>query len=80
MNRPALERRLGLTDAVTIGLGAMLGAGVFAVLAPAARVAEIPVRGVELTRSLRAVWRRARRPTGPAQDLLAIARRVARTS
>ncbi len=33
---PALERRLGLTDAVFIGLGAMIGAGVFSVFAPAA--------------------------------------------
>ncbi|MBH5335991.1 APC family permease [Streptomyces pactum] len=35
----ALRRRLGLTDAVTIGLGAMIGAGVFAAFAPAARAA-----------------------------------------
>jgi basic amino acid/polyamine antiporter, APA family len=35
----ALERRLGIGDAVVIGLGSMLGAGVFAVFAPAARVA-----------------------------------------
>jgi len=35
----ALERRLGTGDAVTIGLGSMLGAGVFAVFAPAAQVA-----------------------------------------
>ncbi|MFD3919663.1 APC family permease [Streptomyces sp. NPDC058595] len=34
-----LERRLGLSDAVTIGLGAMIGAGIFAALAPAARAA-----------------------------------------
>ncbi|MPZ25744.1 MAG: amino acid permease [Micromonosporaceae bacterium] len=31
-----LERRLGVPDAVVLGLGAMLGAGVFVVLAPAA--------------------------------------------
>jgi APA family basic amino acid/polyamine antiporter len=36
---PGLRRRLGVADAVTIGLGSMLGAGVFAVFAPAARVA-----------------------------------------
>ncbi|GAA1307013.1 amino acid transporter [Planotetraspora silvatica] len=35
----ALERRLGLTDAVVIGLGAMIGAGIFAALAPAVRAA-----------------------------------------
>jgi APA family basic amino acid/polyamine antiporter len=34
-----LERRLGTGDAVIIGLGAMLGAGVFAALAPATRAA-----------------------------------------
>jgi APA family basic amino acid/polyamine antiporter len=34
-----LERRLGLGDAVVIGLGSMIGAGVFAVYAPAARAA-----------------------------------------
>jgi len=36
---PALQRRLGLADAVTIGLGSMIGAGIFAALAPAARAA-----------------------------------------
>ncbi len=34
-----LQRRLGFGDAVVIGLGAMLGAGIFAALAPAARAA-----------------------------------------
>ena len=34
-----LERRLGLSDAVVIGLGAMLGAGVFAAAGPAAGAA-----------------------------------------
>lgn len=36
---PALDRRLGTVDAVTIGLGSMVGAGVFATFAPAARAA-----------------------------------------
>lgn len=35
----ALVRRLGVADAVVIGLGAMLGAGVFAAFAPAAQAA-----------------------------------------
>ncbi|SOD64291.1 amino acid/polyamine/organocation transporter, APC superfamily [Streptomyces zhaozhouensis] len=35
----ALRRTLGVTDAVVIGLGAMIGAGIFAALAPAARAA-----------------------------------------
>ncbi|MET8651557.1 APC family permease [Nocardia aurea] len=34
-----LRRTLGLTDAVVIGLGSMIGAGIFAALAPAARAA-----------------------------------------
>jgi APA family basic amino acid/polyamine antiporter len=34
-----LARRLGTTDAVIIGLGSMIGAGVFAALGPAARAA-----------------------------------------
>jgi APA family basic amino acid/polyamine antiporter len=34
-----LERRLGVPDAVVIGLGSMIGAGIFAALAPAAHAA-----------------------------------------
>src|SRR5215212_4967506 len=37
--RAGLARRLGLGDAVVIGLGSMIGAGVFAAFAPAARTA-----------------------------------------
>jgi len=36
---PALERRIGTADAVVIGLGAMLGAGVFSAFGPAAAAA-----------------------------------------
>jgi len=36
---PALARRLGTTDAVMIGLGSMIGAGVFAAFTPAAAAA-----------------------------------------
>ena len=39
VNGSGLVRRLGLGDAVVLGLGAMLGAGVFAAFAPAARAA-----------------------------------------
>jgi APA family basic amino acid/polyamine antiporter len=40
MNEPSrLARKLGFTDAVVIGLGSMIGAGVFAAIAPAARAA-----------------------------------------
>ena len=34
-----LQRRLGVIDAVVIGLGAMIGAGIFVALAPAAAAA-----------------------------------------
>ncbi|MGC0330149.1 APA family basic amino acid/polyamine antiporter [Streptomyces sp. SAI-170] len=36
---PGLRRTLGVSDAVVIGLGSMVGAGIFAALAPAARAA-----------------------------------------
>jgi basic amino acid/polyamine antiporter, APA family len=39
MNEPALKRRLGTGDAVVIGLGSMIGAGVFSAFGPAARAA-----------------------------------------
>ncbi len=37
--QPELARRLGVTDAVFIGLGSMIGAGVFAAFTPAAQAA-----------------------------------------
>ncbi len=37
--QPALARRLGLLDATVLGLGAMIGAGIFAVMPAAARAA-----------------------------------------
>jgi basic amino acid/polyamine antiporter, APA family len=36
---PALQRRLGTFDAVTVGLGSMIGAGIFVALTPAAAAA-----------------------------------------
>lgn len=39
MSSPSLQRRLGLGDAVFIGLGSMIGAGVFAAFGPAAAAA-----------------------------------------
>lgn len=38
-DRPPLQRRLGTADAVVIGLGSMIGAGVFVVFGPAAAAA-----------------------------------------
>jgi APA family basic amino acid/polyamine antiporter len=40
MTAGRLHRRLGLADAAIVGLGSMIGAGVFAALAPAARAAK----------------------------------------
>lgn len=39
MSAPGLARRLGLLDAVVIGVGSMVGAGLFAAFAPAAQAA-----------------------------------------
>ncbi|MEI5674822.1 MULTISPECIES: APC family permease [unclassified Nocardioides] len=39
MTPPTLARRLGTTDAVVVGLSAMIGAGIFSVFAPAAEAA-----------------------------------------
>lgn len=39
MSAPGLQRRLGTVDATVIGLGSMIGAGVFAAFAPAAAAA-----------------------------------------
>ena len=39
MEEPALARRLGTTDAVVLGLGSMIGAGVFSAFGPAAQAA-----------------------------------------
>ena len=41
MTAPVLARRLGTRDAVAVGLGAMLGAGIFSAPAPAARSAGV---------------------------------------
>lgn len=38
-NSPGLQRRLGVSDAVFVGLGAMIGAGIFAAFGPAADAA-----------------------------------------
>ncbi|MFI6088006.1 APC family permease [Streptomyces sp. NPDC051218] len=38
-NIPGLQRRLGVSDAVFVGLGAMIGAGIFAAFGPAADAA-----------------------------------------
>lgn len=39
VSSPGLARRLGVGDATVIGLGSMIGAGVFSAFGPAARAA-----------------------------------------
>ncbi len=42
----------------------------------ARRLVEIPLADLPLRRTLRAVWPRGHRPTGPARDLLGLTRRT----
>ena len=70
-----LTRRLGLHDAVVIGLGSMIGAGVFAAFAPAARAAgsglllglalAAVVAYCNATSSARLYWESFADPRGP---------------
>ncbi|MEV6976572.1 LysR family transcriptional regulator [Kitasatospora sp. NPDC093806] len=76
---PVLE----LPSSTAIKAAAVAGAGP-AVLSSLAveddvrlgRLAAVEVEGVDLGRSLRAVWPQGRRPGGPARDLLAFVRRT----
>lgn len=47
MSSSGLARRLGVGDAVVIGLGSMIGAGVFSAFGPAARAADAGLLGAE---------------------------------
>jgi molybdate transport repressor ModE-like protein len=78
---PLLE--LSTTSAVRGAVAAGAGPAVLSDLAvrddvAAGRVVVVPVRDLDLTRSLRAVWPRGQRPTGSARDLLSIAGRAVR--
>lgn len=80
---PAAPAVLELSTASAVRSAAAAGAGpaVLSSLAvaddlAAGRLREVPVDGADLHRSLRAVWPRGQRPTGPARDLLAIAGRL----
>jgi DNA-binding transcriptional LysR family regulator len=78
---PAAE--LSSTTAIKAAVAAGAGPAVLSSLAVAAELAAgtlraVPVTGVDLTRTLRAVWTEGRRLTGPALDLYAIAARSTR--
>lgn len=77
---PLLE--LSSTTAVRSAVIAGAGPAVLSSLAvrddlAQGRLVEVPLTGMDLERTLRAVWPVGRRPNGPARDLLAIARRSA---
>ena len=68
-SEPALRRRLGLADTVTLGLGSMIGAGIFVALAPAAAAAGtglligLAIAGVVATcNAMSSAWLAARYP------------------
>jgi DNA-binding transcriptional LysR family regulator len=76
---------LSSTTAIKAAVAAGAGSGpaVVSSLAVAAELSAgtlraVPVTGVDLTRTLRVVWTRGRRLTGPARDLYTIAARSAR--
>ena len=71
---------LSSTTAIKAAVAAGAGAAVLSSLAVAADLAAgtlcaVPVSGLDLHRTLRAVWPAGRRLTGPARDLFAIAAR-----
>ncbi|MFE7766191.1 LysR family transcriptional regulator [Streptomyces sp. NPDC057438] len=75
--RPLIE----LSSTTAVKSSALSGAGpaVLSELAvgeelSARRLVSVPVHGVRLRRSLRAVWPTGHRPTGPARDLLGLTR------
>jgi len=77
---PLLE--LSTTRAVLAAVGAGAGPALVSELAvkddvAAGRVRLVPVTGAVFDRRLRAVWPRGQRPSGPARDLLAVARTMA---
>src|SRR5580658_8081031 len=80
---PAAE--LSSTTAIKAAVAAGAGPAVLSSLAVAAELAagtlcQVPVTGVDLRRTLMAVWTVGRRLTGPAGDLYAIVARIGRSA
>lgn len=72
---PAPLLELSSTSAIVAAVAQGAGPAVLSTLAVSAavragEVVTVPVTGADLTRQLRAVWRRGQRPSGPARDLL----------
>ncbi|MDG4856577.1 LysR family transcriptional regulator [Streptomyces sp. T-3] len=79
---PTALLELSSTTAIKTAAASGLGPAVLSSLAVGAELASgalksPAVTGLDLTRSLRAVWPTGQRPTGPARELYAIARRPA---
>ncbi|WP_371616699.1 LysR family transcriptional regulator [Streptomyces sp. NBC_00454] len=78
--QPAALMELSSTTAIKNAAAAGVGPAVLSSLAVSAELASgslktTTVTGLDMTRSLRAVWPAGQRPAGPARDLYAIARR-----
>lgn len=72
----ALTSNAAVRVAVQAGTGpAVLSRYAVADALAAGALVEVPAQGLPITRSLRAVWTGPKRLTGPAADLLAVARR-----
>ena len=83
LERVPSAAELSSTTAIKAAVAAGAAPAVLSSLAVAAELAagtlrQVPVTGVDLTRTLRAVWTEGRRLTGPALDLYAIAIRSTR--
>lgn len=73
----ALTSNAAVRVAVQAGTGpAVLSRYAVADALAAGTLVEVPAQGLPITRSLRAVWTGPKRLTGPAADLLAVARRT----
>ncbi|WP_067539109.1 LysR family transcriptional regulator [Nocardia crassostreae] len=78
--RPNVVLELSSTTAIKTAVAGGIGPAVLSSLAVANELAEgllvsPHVMGLDLDRALRAIWPKGQRPTGPARDLYAIARR-----
>jgi DNA-binding transcriptional LysR family regulator len=79
--QPTVALELSSTTAIKTAVASGVGPAVLSSLAVAAEVAagtlaSPTVTGLDLDRTLCAIWPTAQRPTGPARDLYAIARRT----
>ncbi|MEU7633602.1 LysR family transcriptional regulator [Nocardia sp. NPDC049220] len=79
--QPEVALELSSTTAIKTAVASGVGPAVLSSLAVAAEIAagtlvSPTVTGLELARTLRAVWPTGQRPTGPARDLFAIAQRT----